>query len=50
MRRQVARRRLAVLRPVKIVLTNLAEDEVLDCEAVNHPQDPAAGTRPLATN
>ena len=41
----VAPRRLAVLDPIKLVLTNLAPDEVYDCEAVNHPQDETQGTR-----
>jgi glutaminyl-tRNA synthetase len=43
-----ALRRLAVLRPVKVVLTNLAPGEVIECEAVNNPEDPSAGTRKLA--
>ncbi len=42
-----APRRLAVLRPVKIVLTNLPAGETVTCDAVNHPADPAAGTRPV---
>ena len=42
-----ALRRLAVLRPLKIVLTNLAPGEVIKCDAVNNPEDPAAGTRKL---
>ncbi|MCG8450227.1 MAG: glutamine--tRNA ligase/YqeY domain fusion protein [Pirellulales bacterium] len=40
-----ASRVLAVLRPLKVVLTNLAEDERLDCEASNHPQRPEFGAR-----
>jgi glutaminyl-tRNA synthetase len=44
---QVALRRLAVLRPLKVVLTNLAPGEVLEFEAGNHPTDPDAGTRKL---
>ncbi|MBW8782389.1 MAG: glutamine--tRNA ligase [Verrucomicrobia bacterium] len=43
-----AQRRLAVLRPVKIVLTNLAPGEVLECDAVNNPQDAQPSTRKLA--
>jgi glutaminyl-tRNA synthetase len=42
-----AQRRMAVLRPIKIVLTNLQPDEVVPCEAVNNPEDPASGTRTL---
>ena len=41
-------RRLAVLRPIKVVLTNLAPGEVVPCTAVNHPANEAAGSRPLA--
>ena len=40
-------RRLAVLRPVKIVLTNLAPGEVIECAATNNPQDEHPTTRPL---
>ena len=40
-----ALRRLAVLRPLKLVLTNLAPGEVIEFDAVNNPEDPAAGTR-----
>jgi glutaminyl-tRNA synthetase len=43
-----AHRRFGVLRPLKIILTNLAPDEVVECSAGNLPSDPAAGTRPLA--
>jgi glutaminyl-tRNA synthetase len=44
----IAHRRLAVLRPVKIVLTNLAPGEVIECEAVNNPQDETPTTRKVA--
>ena len=40
-------RRLAVLRPLKVVLTNYPEDKTEELEAVNNPSDPAAGTRKL---
>jgi glutaminyl-tRNA synthetase len=40
-----ALRRLAVLRPIKVVLTNYAEGQVEELEAVNNPEDPATGTR-----
>jgi glutaminyl-tRNA synthetase len=43
-----AQRRMAVLRPLKVVLTNVAEGESLPLEAVNNPEDAAAGVRPLA--
>jgi glutaminyl-tRNA synthetase len=42
-----APRRLAVLRPLKLVLTNLGPDESIPCQAVNHPKDGSQGTRPL---
>jgi glutaminyl-tRNA synthetase len=44
---RVALRRLAVLRPVKLVLTNLAPDEAIVCQATNHPGTPELGTRPV---
>ena len=44
---QHALRRLAVLRPVKIVLTNLDADYFEELEAVNNPADPEAGTRQI---
>jgi glutaminyl-tRNA synthetase len=40
-----ALRRLAVLRPLKVVLTNLPADHHETLDAVNNPEDPAAGTR-----
>jgi glutaminyl-tRNA synthetase len=40
-----AHRRLAVLRPIKVVLTNLPAEGEVACTAVNHPADEAAGTR-----
>ena len=42
-----ARRALAVLRPLKVVIENFPEgrDETID--AINNPEDPAAGTRRL---
>ncbi|HEX2854128.1 MAG TPA: glutamine--tRNA ligase [Opitutaceae bacterium] len=40
-----AQRRLAVLKPVKIVLTNIAEGEVIECTATNNPQDETPTTR-----
>jgi glutaminyl-tRNA synthetase len=40
-----ALRRLAVLRPIKVVLTNYPEGQVEQLEAVNNPEDPGAGGR-----
>ncbi len=40
-----ALRRLGVLRPVKVVLTNYPEGKVEELEAINNPEDPNGGTR-----
>jgi len=40
-----AERRMAVLRPLKLVIENYPEGQVEALEAVNNPEDPAAGTR-----
>jgi glutaminyl-tRNA synthetase len=40
-------RRMAVLRPLKVVLTNYPEDEVEMMEAMYHPGRPELGTRQL---
>ena len=42
-----AMRRMAVLRPLKIVIENYPEGQVEDLEAVNHPDNDAAGTRKI---
>jgi glutaminyl-tRNA synthetase len=42
-----AGRRLAVLRPVKVVILNYPEGQVEQLDAVNNPEDPAAGARKL---
>ena len=44
---QTAQRRMAVLRPLKLVIENFPENHVEELEAVNHPADRAAGTRIL---
>jgi glutaminyl-tRNA synthetase len=41
-------RLMGVLRPLKIVLENYPEDQTEDLEAVNNPEDPAAGTRKVS--
>jgi glutaminyl-tRNA synthetase len=43
----VAARRLAVLRPIKIVLTNILPGETLECDATNNPQDENPTTRKI---
>ena len=40
-----APRAMAVLRPLKLVLTNYPEGQVEQMDVVNNPEDPAAGTR-----
>ncbi|MGH7804304.1 MAG: glutamine--tRNA ligase/YqeY domain fusion protein, partial [Candidatus Binatia bacterium] len=40
-----APRVMAVLRPLKVVIENYPEDEVEELDAVNNPEDAAAGTR-----
>jgi glutaminyl-tRNA synthetase len=40
-----APRRMAVLHPLKVVLTNYPEGQVEELDAVNNPEDPDAGTR-----
>jgi glutaminyl-tRNA synthetase len=40
-----APRVMAVLRPLKVVLTNYPEGQVEELEAANHPQDASMGTR-----
>jgi glutaminyl-tRNA synthetase len=44
---RTAPRAMAVLRPLRVVLVNYPEDRVEELEAVNNPEDPAAGTRRL---
>jgi len=40
-----APRVMAVLRPVKVVLTNYPESQVEELDVINNPEDPGAGTR-----
>jgi len=42
-----ARRALAVLRPIKVVIENYPEGQLEHVEAVNNPEDPNAGTRSI---
>jgi glutaminyl-tRNA synthetase len=42
---RTALRRMAVLRPLKVVITNYPEGQGEELEAVNHPDDPDAGAR-----
>lgn len=43
-----AQRRMAVLRPLKLVLTNWPEGQVDHFEVANNPENPADGTRSVA--
>ena len=43
-----AKRRIAVLNPIKVVVTNYPEDKVEYFEVSNNPQDENAGTRKVA--
>ena len=42
-----APRAMGVLRPLKVVLTNLKEGETIELDAPNHPQRPEMGTRKI---
>jgi glutaminyl-tRNA synthetase len=44
---RIATRRLAVLRPIKVVLTNYPEGKVEELDAINNPEDPNAGSRKI---
>jgi glutaminyl-tRNA synthetase len=44
---RTATRRLVVLRPIKIVLTNYPEGKVEELDAINNPEDPNTGTRKI---
>lgn len=44
---RTAARRMAVLRPLRVVIENYPEGETEDLEAANHPDDPKAGTRKI---
>ena len=43
-----AQRRLAVLKPLRVVLTNIPAGETVACTATNNPQDEHPTTRPVA--
>lgn len=40
-----APRRMAVLRPIKVIIDNYPEGQTEELDAVNNPEDPSAGTR-----
>src|SRR5277367_6210408 len=43
----IAPRRMAVLRPLKLIIENYPADQTETLPAINHPDDPSAGTRPI---
>ena len=44
---KTAPRRMAVTRPLKVVITNYPDDKEEELEAINNPEDPKAGTRKI---
>jgi glutaminyl-tRNA synthetase len=44
---KIAERRMAVLRPLKVVVTNYPEGQSEELEGINNPEDPTAGTRKI---
>ena len=44
---RTAMRRMAVLRPLRVIIENYPDGAGEELEAVNHPDDPAAGTRSI---
>ena len=44
---EVAERRVAVLRPLKVIIDNYPDGRVEGCAAPNHPQKPELGKRPV---
>ena len=45
---RTALRRMAVLKPLKVVIENYPERQVEEIEAINRPDDPNSGTRKIA--
>jgi glutaminyl-tRNA synthetase len=45
---KTSQRRMAVLRPLKVVIENYPEGQTEELDAVNHPDDPAAGSRKIS--
>ncbi len=44
----IAARRMAVLRPLKVIIENYPEGETETLEAINHPDNPEMGTRRIS--
>ena len=45
---KVAPRRMAVLNPLKVVITNYPDDQEEELDAINNPEDESAGTRKVS--
>jgi glutaminyl-tRNA synthetase len=45
---RTALRRMAVLKPLKVVIENYPEGQFEELDAINHPDDPNCGTRKIA--
>jgi glutaminyl-tRNA synthetase len=45
---RIAPRRMAVLRPLKVIIENYPAGRSEELDAINHPDNPAAGTRRIA--
>lgn len=44
---KTALRRMAVLKPLKVIITNYPQEHVEELDAVNNPEDPSAGERKI---
>ncbi len=44
---RIAKRKMGVLRPIKVIITNYPEGQVEEVAAINNPEDPEAGKRKL---
>lgn len=44
---KTAPRMMAVLKPLKVVVTNYPENQIEEMDAVNNPEDPSAGSRKI---
>lgn len=44
---KISQRRLAVMDPLKVVITNYPENKSEELEAINNPEDPSAGKRTI---
>ncbi len=47
---KIALRRMVVFNPIKVVITNLPENEVIELESENNPENETSGKRPMQFN